>query len=119
MLRVSYTTTAQTTDKVQNNIRMTLGGISATYTRHLKQSTPRARNIASGHGDRAFKLPDLTTIQLLERRRCHVETMAGGVDGSHDDCRAVLRVSDSPTPAAIGRVPRDVESTADVRVGGA
>jgi len=44
--------------------------------------------------------------------------MAGGVDGSHDDCRAVLRVSDSPTPAAIGRVPRHVESTADVRVGG-
>jgi len=44
--------------------------------------------------------------------------MAGRADRGHKDRRPVLRVSDAPAPAAVGRVPRDVESAADVRVVG-
>jgi len=44
--------------------------------------------------------------------------MAGRVDRGHKDRLAVRRVSDAPAPAAVGRVPRDVESAADVGVVG-
>ena len=44
--------------------------------------------------------------------------MAGSVDRGHKDRLSVLRVRDAPAPAAVGRVPRDVESAADVRVVG-
>jgi len=63
-------------------------------------------------------LPDLTTVQRFERRRCHVETSASSVDRGHIDRRPVRRVSDAPASAAVRRVPRDVEGTTDVRVVG-
>ena len=44
--------------------------------------------------------------------------MAGSVDRGHIDRRAVRRVSDAPAPAAVGRVPCDVESATDVRLVG-
>jgi len=83
--------------------------------RHL-QSTVRGCNFGGGHVNRT--LPNLTAVQRFERRRCHVETMPGSVDGGHIDRCSVRRVSDAPAPAAVRRVPRDIESTADVRVVG-
>ena len=44
--------------------------------------------------------------------------MAGRVDRGQIDRRAVRRVGDAPAPAAVGRVPRDVECAADVWVVG-
>jgi len=44
--------------------------------------------------------------------------MAGSVDRGHKDRLAVRRISDAPAPAAVGRVPRDIESATDVRVVG-
>ena len=44
--------------------------------------------------------------------------MAGRVDRGHKDRLAVRRVSDFPAPAAVGRIPSDIESAADVRVAG-
>ena len=44
--------------------------------------------------------------------------MAGRVDRGQVDRRAVRRVGDAPAPAAVGRVPRNVERAADVRVVG-
>jgi len=63
-------------------------------------------------------LSDLTTVQSFERRRSHVETSARSVDRGHINRRPVRRVSDAPAPAAVRRVPRDIESTTDVRVVG-
>ena len=60
----------------------------------------------------------MTTVQNVERRRTQVEAMAGRVDSCHEDRRAVRRVSDAPAPAAVGGVPRNVESAADVWVVG-
>ena len=60
-------------------------------------------------------MSDLTTVQRFERLRCQVETSARGVDGGHNDRRPVRRVGDAPAFAAVRRVPRDVESAADVR----
>jgi len=81
--------------------------------RHL-HSTVRPWNFGGDHVDRVL----YTTVQSVERRRSEVESMAGRVDRGHIDRRAVRRVSDAPAPAAVGRVPRDVVSAADVRVDG-
>jgi len=85
--------------------------------RHL-QSTVRAWNFGGDHVNRAA--PGFATVQRFECRRSQVETMAGSVDRGHIDRRAVRRVttSDAPAPAAVGRVPCDVESAAGVRVVG-
>ena len=46
---------------------------------------------------------------------CDVETTRGGVDGGNLNRHARRRVGDVPAPAAIRRVPRNVESAADER----
>ena len=89
--------------KVQSKIKV----------RHL-HSTVGGCNFGGDHVDRIL----LTTGQNVERRRSQVEAMPGRVDRGHIDRRAVRWVGDAPAPAAVGRVPRDVESAADVRVVG-
>ena len=80
---------------------------------HLK-STVIAWSFGGDHVDRGM----YTTVQNVERRRSQVEAMASRVDCGHEDRRAIRRVRDAPTSAAVGRVPCDVESAADERVVG-
>jgi len=82
--------------------------------RQLNDSTVTAWSFGGDYVDRGH----LTIVQMAHRRRSQVETMAGRVDRNHMDRHAVLRVSDFPARAAVGRVPRDVESAANVGVVG-
>ncbi len=108
--------TAQTNENVQGNTTHEIRNVrSKTKIRHL-QSTETAWNLGRNHVENA--LPELTTVQRFERRRCHVETSTSSVDGGHIDRRPVRRVGDAPAIAAVPRVPHDVESAADVRVVG-
>jgi len=102
--------TSQTNENVQGNTTHEIRNVRK--IRHL-QSAERAWNFGRNHVENA--LPDLTTVQRFERSSCHVETSARGVDRGHIDRRPVRRVSDAPAIAAVRRVPRDVESAADVR----
>jgi len=78
--------------------------------------TDRGRNFVGNHVNHA--LTNLTTVQLLKRLLCNVESTTGGVDGSNLNRHPRRRVRDVPAPAAIRRVPNDVESAADEREGG-
>ena len=57
------------------------------------------------------RLADLTTIQLLRRLLCNVESNTGGIHGSNLNQHTRRRVRDVPAPAAIRRVPHYVKST--------
>jgi len=105
--------TAQTNENVQGNTTHEIRNVrSKTKIRHL-QSTERAWNLGRNHLENA--LPNFTTVQRFERRRCQVETSARSVNGGHIDRRSVRRVGDAPAIAAGRSVPHDVESAADVR----
>jgi hypothetical protein len=76
---------------------------------------PTERRSYSGGDHVQNALSYLAAVQMHERFLCNVKASAGSVNGSDDDGHARRRVGQAPAPAAVGRVPHDVEGATDVR----
>ena len=80
---------------------------------YMLQSTNRRRYFCGDHVYNALSY--LAAVQMHEGFLCDVKARAGGVDGSNVDGHARRRIGQAPAPTAVGRVPHDVEGTADER----
>ena len=95
------------------------------YTIRLGKTRPRGKEgSASQSTDRRSyfggdnvqnTLSYLAAVQMHERFLCDIKASPGGVNGSNDDGHARRCVGQAPAPAAVGRVPHDVEGTTDER----
>ena len=82
---------------------------------NVSQAANRRRHFAGDHVNDA--LPNFTAVQPHESLLRDVEPNPGRVDGGKVDRHTRRRVSQGPAPAAVRRVPHDVERTADEREG--
>ena len=79
----------------------------------VSQSANRRRHFAGDHVDDT--LPNFTAVQPHESLLRDVEPDPSGVDGGKVDRHTRRRVGQAPAPAAVRRVPHDVERTANER----
>jgi hypothetical protein len=77
------------------------------------QSANRRRHFAGDHVDDT--LPNFTTVQPHESLLRDVEPDPSGVDGGKVNRHTRRRIGQAPAPAAVRRVPHDVERTANER----